>query len=357
MVYRITLDRSGPITATLLGASADLDLYLLRFAFPESCVAGGDNYVTHEAESGSWLLSVDGFQGARGSYSFRVECSGLPQASPTPTALPPSPTPTGTRQPSPTATRTATPPSTPTPTRTPTRTPGSPVPTRPSFLPLLFQGANLLTGPQTVTLQQGLTGYGGVADTTLDAWVPEEPYGAATDLRIFFSRQQISSPMEPMLRFDMAPVPSEAYVEKATLWLYLLAAPPDDLRANVHQVLRAWDEGAATWQLAAAGEPWTEPGARGAGTDRAAQGMAQQRLSAGPQWYGFDVTAVASGWAQRPSQNNGLIVVSAAGDSEANVLARFASSEHKNESVRPKLEVTYRLPISAAANMAKDSYK
>ena len=43
MVYRIELDQSQPVSATLLEADADLDLFLLRYAYPDSCIAAGDN--------------------------------------------------------------------------------------------------------------------------------------------------------------------------------------------------------------------------------------------------------------------------------------------------------------------------
>lgn len=108
VVYRIELEASQPITASLISASADLDLFLLRYAYPDSCVAAGDTYLTHTAEPGVYFLAVDGYRGAAGSYVLRVDCALGIQATATPTFTA-SPTPTPGPTSTPTATRGQTP--------------------------------------------------------------------------------------------------------------------------------------------------------------------------------------------------------------------------------------------------------
>ena len=51
-VYRLELEASQPVTVTLVSASADLDLFLLRFALPTSCLTCGDSYLTYQGQPG-----------------------------------------------------------------------------------------------------------------------------------------------------------------------------------------------------------------------------------------------------------------------------------------------------------------
>lgn len=103
VVYRIELAANQPLTVSLSSATSDLDLFLLRYVYPDSCVAGGDTYLTYPAEAGVYLLAVDGYRGAVGDYSLRVDCPLGVQATATP-SLTPSPVPTSTVAPSATPT-------------------------------------------------------------------------------------------------------------------------------------------------------------------------------------------------------------------------------------------------------------
>lgn len=327
VVYRIELERSQPLTVSLLSAAADVDLFLLRYVYPESCVASGDNQFVFEAELGVYFLAVDGYQGATGDFAFRIDCPYGVQATPT---LTPTPSPT------PTATMTFTPGPTPTPTAT--RAP------QPRYLPLLLQGAAAEPAPEPATLvfQGGVDGYEGAIDATLDAWSPETAYGDAAELRLAYSRPpKVTTQMAPVLRFDLALLPREAQVVDAQLKLYLLATAQNDLRGEVHRLLRTWDERTVSWAQPAAGETWGAAGALLPGLDHDARSYALQRLQAGQRWYTFDVTDLVDGWVRDPAANHGLIVLAQAGDSQGNVQARFASREHANSALRPQLLVSY----------------
>jgi hypothetical protein len=327
-VYRLELEASGPVTVTLLNASADLDLFLLRFAFPDSCLAAGDNYLTYAGQPGNYFLSVDGYKGAAGSYAFRLDCPNDPQATPTPTFTP-STTPTATA------------------TGTPTATPsGGPTPAvRPVYLPLVVRPAPSVVGPTvTLTLQEGLNGYLGATDTTLDNWEPNVPQGEDNRLRLFYSKPKLATQMAPLVRFDLSLLPADALVQAATLRLYVPSTPQYDIRARASGLLRGWDEASATWELTSPGQPWAAPGASEVGTDRTVWATAWQRVAEGGRWYEFDVTTLARGWASQPQSNSGLILEAGAGDSEASVEARFVSREG-NGNFRPQLIISYALPI------------
>jgi hypothetical protein len=333
VVYRIELDQDQPLSVDLLSADADLDLFLLRYAYPDSCIAAGDNSLSAQTESGAYFLVVDGYQGAAGSFALRLTCSNAIQATRTP-----SPTPSLT----PTATITPTP----GPSATPTATPAP----RPIYLPLLLrQGAQDDPGEATLIFQQDADGYTGVADTTLDAWNPGAAFGSHTELRLAYSRPpKPATQMAPLLRFDLELLPIGAQVSLAQLKLYLPVSARNDLRGEVHLLLRDWDEPTATWQQPKTGEQWAQEGAQGAGSDFAEPSLDTQLIGQGKSWYIFDVTPAVNGWVDAPTQNNGMIVMARAGESASNVQASFASSNHPNPALRPQLVVNYRLLSGSA---------
>jgi hypothetical protein len=325
-VYRLELGASQPLNVTLLNASADLDLFLLRFAVPASCLASGDNYLAYQGQPGVYFLSVDGYKGAAGSYAFRVDCPVDPQATATPTFTP-SPTPTLTATGTPTATPTA----------------GEPPAAKRVYLPVLMRSSQ--PGPTvTLTLQEGLNGYAGTTDTTLDSWEPAVPQGDDNRLRLFYARPpKLTTQMAPVVRFDLSLLPTTAQVQTATLRLYMPSTPLHDVRARAQGLLRPWNEASATWEVAAAGQPWSVPGALGIGVDRTVWASGWQLIAQGAKWYEFDVTPLAQQWASQPQTNFGVILEAGAGDDDASVQALFASREASG-SGRPQLTITYSLP-------------
>jgi hypothetical protein len=324
-VYHLQLSASQPVTITLLSASADLDLFLLRHAFPDSCVAGGDNYLSYNAENGGYYLSVDGYQGAEASYQFRVDCLREVQATQTPTFTP-SPTPTATQ------------------TGTPTPTAGPTIAAKLVYLPVVIrQMSGSGSIPVTFTLQDGLDGYGGTTDTTLNSWEPTAAQGEVKVLALFYSGKTTSSTQKaPVLRFDLSLLPSAADVQSATLRLYIPSTPLYDVRAQVQGLLRPWNEAAATWQLAAENQPWAQAGASAVGADRTEWAGTPQRIVEGSRWYEFDVTPLVQQWALNQSSNHGFVMNALAGDSDVSVEVSFVSREGV-ASFRPQLVVSYTL--------------
>ncbi len=335
VVYRIELGQSQPLSVTLLEADADLDLFLLRYAYPDSCVAVGDNALSAQTEAGAYFLVVDGYQGAAGNFAFRLTCPDAIQATPTHTPTP-SPTPTATLT------------STPGPSATPT-TASAP---RPVYLPLLLrQLSQTDPGEATVTFQQDLDGYTGVADTTLDSWRPSVAFGSDKGMRLAYVRPpKVSTEMAPVLRFDLGMLPIGAQVIQAQLRLYLPTSARNDIRGEAHLLLRDWDEQTATWQQPRTGERWAQAGAQGAGTDFAEPVLDTQLIWQGQRWYTFDVTHGVSAWVREPAQNYGVIVMARAGDGASNVQTSFASSNYSNPALRPQLIVNYRFAGQTTAH-------
>ncbi len=323
-VYQLRLSASQPVSVTFLSSSPDLDLFLLRDASPDSCVAAGDNYLSYDAASGTYYLSVDGYQGAQGSYRFRVQCPLEVQATQTPTFTP-SPTPTATQ------------PGTPTPTSTA-------APLTRVYLPLVLRSiSGSWSIPVTFTLQDGQDGYAGTTDTTLNSLSPTTTYGTVQELEIAYAQMASGTQKAPVLRFDLGMLPAAARVEGATLRLYAARARQYDIRADVQGLSRSWDEDTADWLLAAADKPWALPGASAFGIDRGNWVSNQQRLVEGSRWYEFDVTPLVRQWAGNQASNNGFVMNALAGDSNKDYGWSFVSREGP-ANLRPQLVVTYTLP-------------
>jgi len=186
----------------------------------------------------------------------------------------------------------------------------------------------------TVILQQGHEGYSGAVDTYLNGWYPDKTYHGANPLVVRSDNQA-----EPLLRFDLSPIPSYAAITSARLELYASGrGGTSPFSLAVYRVLRPWVASEATWNQTSAGVPWGLPGANEIGVDRA--GIETQVIALGDvgQWYSLDVTALAQSWLADPAANYGMIL---RGDSPQSMEYRFNSAEHWEVGYRPRLVVTY----------------
>ncbi len=335
VVYRVELNRTQFFSAALMTATADLDLFLLRTAFPDSCVAAGDNNLSFQASAGLYYLVVDGYDGAEGDFVLKIECPLEVQATATPTYTP-SPTPT------------VTPTFTPGPTATPTATP---VPRR-LYLPLVVRAPSTVVGPPSVVVfQQGLQGYNGVVDTTLSAWQPDAVLNESPRLSLRYNQQTAETThMAPLLRFDLSLLPADAQVVSATLMLYVIELErPEDIRGEVYGLLVPWRDEAANWYQRDVGLPWNRPGAQGRDSDHMAWRSDSQLINSSGRWVTFDVAALARSWIARPQSNYGVVILAQAGESGSNLQVDFASSEFPESGLRPKLTVAYLIPLTASS--------
>lgn len=191
-------------------------------------------------------------------------------------------------------------------------------------------------GSVTVTLQQGLDGYGGSADTYLSYWHPSYTQGHRSYIRDRESRYV------PLVKFAIfasegGPVPDGAIIESAVLSLYKYSSYNYSYRLN--RLLVHWEEDEATWQQSSSGVPWAVAGAGGAGSDYNAGAAASASIGWSAGWLAFDITASVQemssgianhGWRLGPVSGNGNT-------------KKFHSSEFSSDpNLRPRLLIRYR---------------
>lgn len=74
-IHKITTLFPGRITAKLSGLSADLDVFILKYANRENALAYGDSIAfLDDAEPGTYYIVVDGKYAAEGGYTLSVVC-------------------------------------------------------------------------------------------------------------------------------------------------------------------------------------------------------------------------------------------------------------------------------------------
>jgi len=251
-----------------------------------------------------------------------------PTAPPTATPTTVSPTATGTSVPA-TATSTATTAAAtatattapPTATSTSTTVPATATPTTPA-------GSDTI-----VTLQQGVDGYSGVADTYVYLYAPNDNYAWGDALKVGY-RQQYAG----LLRFELGSIPYGATVTQATLQVYVSGWSGKNITAGAYAVLRPWGVDQATWNVASSSSNWALPGCNDTATDRRSTPEATFLTSGIYKWYALDVTGLVQEWVNGTLGNQGVLLRQTVYDTY-NMF--FASAEHGTASLRPKLTITY----------------
>lgn len=194
-------------------------------------------------------------------------------------------------------------------------------------------------------LQDGVSS-GGAYTGTADTWLNEnnatQQNGADNAISI-----DGQNPLEELglIRWDLAPIPAEAQVQRASLVLNIIDSTTNTYEA--YQALRAWNESQATFNVAATGVNWQTPGARGA-ADRGTTVLASVGFGGTvPARLAFPLnaagTALVGDWVSGLAPNNGLII----SDATAGSGMEFTSAEGATAGVRPLLLVSYTLPSVA----------
>jgi hypothetical protein len=233
-----------------------------------------------------------------------------------------------------------------TPTPTPTRTPTRPRLSYNQFFPAQSRRYPPPTPlPTAVIFQPGRQGYDGLADSYLSAWAVTENY-ANLD-RLALRQPDI---MAPVLRFRLDGLPTHARIVEARLSLWVLSRSNDNpATTSVYPLHRPWQADQVTWQQAAAGTPWAQPGANGIPADRGAVPVAVQTVAETGRWYDWDLTPLVQAWVADPTANHGVILKALA---TPRVLYTFASAEYPNPATRPYLLIRYWTPTPPAPGQA-----
>ena len=200
-------------------------------------------------------------------------------------------------------------------------------------LPTATPTSTLVPGVEyTVTIQQGTNQ--SCDDTYLFQYAPSTSY-CLSDALIAGVKQQYVS----LVRFDLSAVPAGVSVTRARLQLYANGWAGQDTTLGTYVISRTVSMCEATWNSSQAGQAWGAPGVADTLSDRPGLLAGAVRTSGVSRWYELDVTRAARDWVQGRVPNNGLLLVTSYTSFTGTF--RFASSEHSDVDLRPKLVISY----------------
>jgi len=226
---------------------------------------------------------------------------------------------------------------TPTPTSTPTWTP-TPTATLPPH-----------STPISVVFQNGLwpePSYLGIQDTYLDEYYPNQLYGQAYELKVYYSGRQ-----KMLLQFDLTGyIPANAIVTAARVEPYVYNRGVSGVGTGIgaYEILRPWTEAAATWNDAAPDAPWQLSGCNGTG-DRSSDYAAMTTFRYTNQWQSWEgerLTQLVQRWVSSPSTNYGVLLAPLPG-SPRQWWTLHSSQSVRDTGQRPRLNITFRVPPPA----------
>ncbi|SFT04974.1 DNRLRE domain-containing protein [Marininema halotolerans] len=152
-----------------------------------------------------------------------------------------------------------------------------------------------------------------------------------------------------VLNFDLAGIPKDAKVLDAEmeLWAwYMYQSDPKDPMGTyqLHALNKSFTETSANWK-----SPWSKDGG-----DYDSDVIDEEvHITNDPRWRDFDVTTTVGDWVNGNKAANGFLL---AQKKEANVSERvlFLSSEARERTLRPRLEVIYTTPTADNTYHAPD---
>jgi hypothetical protein len=195
-----------------------------------------------------------------------------------------------------------------------------------------------------------------------DATLIEDPAGALANgsgpnLFAGHTAQELGGVRRGLIRFDVASaVPPDANIEAVELTLHLAPSNPTPRTIALHRVLDDWGEGPSasaggqgrpaepgdvTWLHTRYDEElWARPGSQFVARGSADAEVGSEGLHVWPSTRALvrDVRI----WLRAPHRNFGWVLIG--DEAELQSSKSFASREHPQVSLRPRLAVTYRLP-------------
>lgn len=170
-------------------------------------------------------------------------------------------------------------------------------------------------------------------DTFLSKSQPDTNYGGDSHLQIASATTGIRRPIYSAAIQDFFDEP--AIVVDAELRLYadiVQITPVSPVAA--HAVTQSWSSSQATWNRRLSGVAWNSPGG-----DFASEALSVvDNVANGPGWYGWDIAKSAQGWVDGEA-NLGVVLKHVSESSGAHIF--FASANHSESSLRPRIVVTW----------------
>jgi hypothetical protein len=196
----------------------------------------------------------------------------------------------------------------------------------------------------TVTLQQGLNGYAGTADTRLMNQDSQE--GAAGSFAIINESSTSMAVRFAIFAAEGGPVPNGATIHSATLSLYKYDGPGSSFKAS--RFLKSWTETGAKWSATGTTDSWGQDGAMSIGADYLSGADGQSTVGASPGWLNIDVTAGVQAFAAGFA-NRGWKVADNSG-TNGGTPRYFRSRDHWAQGERPQLAITYSAAPQSGCN-------
>ncbi len=214
--------------------------------------------------------------------------------------------------------------------------------------------AALPTGQQVIAqspleilvLRQGEDGYDGCADTRISSEFPNSNF--AEEELVLGMRGEVSV----LIYFDVAQVPENAIIQKATLSLEVAnfgQRPDDSIVVAAYAVNRGWVEHQATWMRATSLALWGLPGCKHVPADRSDTVLDTQTIR-DLQWFDWDITPAVQEWVSNELSNKGVVLQQT--NPEVGGEYDIRQSEYGAVAQRPYLTIKYFIPTPTPTNTA-----
>ncbi len=198
----------------------------------------------------------------------------------------------------------------------------------------------------SVSFQDGIApspAYDGTADAYIQQFAPDTNFGLAATIQVDGDEPSgNTTDMNIVLAWDISSIPANATVVTADIQLEVtnISSGPYEC----YGLLTSWDQTQVTWNLASAGAPWTSPGASSA-SDRGTQvACSISAPSTGPITVSLtaDGLSLVESWIANPGSNHGFVIANPSTSDGAD----FHSSESATTMARPRLNITYSVPVT-----------
>jgi len=192
----------------------------------------------------------------------------------------------------------------------------------------------IVNSPVLTNFQQGLNGYAGAKDVTINS-ASTKNLGSATTLSMQGTQRRSS-----LMAWDVSQIPVTAKIQKVDITFNTTNASVNNFA--IYEIKQPWVESQATWNNYATGKTWVSVGATSA-SDRGTTSLgvfSSRALGTYTLTLNTAGLALVQNWVKNPAANRGIIL----DDNLAADLATVSSKEDTNVNKRPKLSVTYVMP-------------